>query len=148
MKCFYPKAVALLLVLSTPLLCACGSGRPDTHATKGKVVFPDGSPLPGGTIMFQSIGAKGETVYNARGLIKQDGTFAMTTFEPNDGAVGGEHRVLVRESAPVGDFTSPSANAKLVDPRFMSFDTSGITVNVKEEDNDLIIKIDRPATRR
>ena len=87
-------------------------------------------------------------MYNARGLIKQDGTFEMTTFDSNDGAVAGEHKVLVREVAPASDFTPPSATARLVDPRFMNFDTSGLTVNVKEENNDLTIKIDRPATRR
>ncbi len=147
MKCSYPKPVALLLVLLFPFVCACGSGRPDTFATKGKVVFADGSPLAGGTIMFQSSG-HGDQVFNARGLIKQDGTFQMTTFDSNDGAVAGEHKVLVREAAPASDFAPPSATAKLVDPRFMSFDTSGLTVNVKEENNDLTIKIDRPATRR
>ncbi|MBN2295933.1 MAG: hypothetical protein JXM70_26110 [Pirellulales bacterium] len=147
MQRYYPRAGVLLLVLLVPLYCACGSGRPETYTTKGKVVFPDGSPLSGGSIMFQSTG-QGEKVYNARGLIGPDGTFEMTTFEPNDGAVAGKHIVMVRESAPATDFTPPSATARLVDPRFMSFDTSGLTVDVKKGDNDLTIKIDRPAKRR
>ncbi len=147
MKSFYSKSIALSLVLSTPLLCACGSGRPKPYPVTGKVVFSDGSPLRGGTIMFQSR-SKGDAVFNARGLIKEDGTFAITTFEPNDGAVAGEHRVLVRESAPVNEFQPAAASARTVDPRYLSFDTSGLTVNVKEKSNDLTIQIDRSASRR
>ena len=142
------SAASLLIGLSVFAVCGCNSNQPATYSTTGKVVFADGSPLAGGTIMFQTVGGKGDAVFNARGLIGEDGTFAMTTFEPNDGAVAGEHQVLVRESMVIGDFQSPAATARLVAPRFMSFDTSGLTVKVKEEDNDLTIQVDRPASRR
>lgn len=146
MNIFYLKTISLLLVLSTPLLCACGSGRPKPYPVSGKVGFADGSPLAGGSIMFRSVG-EGKDVFNARGLIKEDGTFTMTTFEPNDGAVAGEHQVMVRESGVNIEFQSAAAGAKLVDPRFMRYETSGLTVNVKEENNDLTIQIARPASR-
>lgn len=57
-----------------------------------------GEPVMLGTVIFTPV-ATGELVGKpAVGKIQPDGTFTLTTYQPDDGAVVGEHRV--RYSAP------------------------------------------------
>ena len=94
------------------VLTGCGSGHPaPTYPVTGKVVFSDdGTPLStGGSILWESVPDEpGVLPFNASGAIQADGTFELTTFEEGDGAVAGEHRVLVRPKRPTGQNATSS----------------------------------------
>ena len=73
------------------LMVGCGSEL-DTYPVTGRVQFPDGSPLPGGVIIFVSK----ETGIQSRARIQKDGTFTLGTLSKADGSVAGVHRVCIR----------------------------------------------------
>jgi len=85
------------------LLCAligCGGGtdkwvegREKVHAVSGKVTF-DGKPVEGAVVMFISVSKP----ISAQGLTDASGVYRLTTYEQNDGAVSGEHKVTVRKT--------------------------------------------------
>jgi len=133
-----------LLVLS-----GCGSGGTPTQPIQGRVVYTDGSPVQGGMIEFELISSEAADPElgrpNARGAIQQDGTFRLTTFEANDGALIGTHRVLVSVPRPdwqPADGGSPPQPA--VHPKYERYETSGIEVDIDENTKELTITVERP----
>jgi hypothetical protein len=55
-----------------------------------------GQPVAGASVAFLASGAPRLAV----GLTDEAGSFRLTTFEPNDGAIPGTHVVTVRKLAP------------------------------------------------
>jgi hypothetical protein len=94
----------LVLVASAAILAGCG-GDPDLPKL-GKVsgtVTYKGQPVTKGLVTFVPAGGAGaQTGQSATGEIQEDGSFTLSTFENNDGAVLGEHIVVVqsREDDP------------------------------------------------
>src|SRR5262245_46771168 len=85
-----PMILAALAFLPGP---GCGSGAgaqaAPTVPVKGKVTFK-GQPVTQGTVVFEPDGGR-----EAHGEIQPDGSFMLTTFNKDDGAVPGTHRVAV-----------------------------------------------------
>lgn len=95
----------LLLPVICGLLPGC-SGRPDRPATfpvEGKVTNR-GKPVAGATVAFLAPGAPRLAV----GTTDDAGSFRLTTFEPNDGAVLGTHVVTVSKRSLVSNSTIPT----------------------------------------
>jgi hypothetical protein len=94
----------LVLVVAAAVLAGCG-GDPDLPKL-GKVsgtVTYKGQPVTKGLVTFIPAGGSGaQTGQSATGEIQKDGSFTLSTFENNDGAVLGEHIVVVqsREDDP------------------------------------------------
>ena len=72
------------------LLPGCGPGGPDLAPVTG-VVMLDGSPVEGASVLFAPE-AGGRP---AEGGTDQQGHFALSTFEPGDGALVGRHKATV-----------------------------------------------------
>jgi hypothetical protein len=124
------------------MLAGCGDdGRIPTYPASGVVKFADGKPLVGGVVLCESPHGLA-----ARAIIQEDGTFELGTYEQDDGAVAGKHRVTI-QPAPSAD-ADPDSGVKTppaFDERFKSFDTSGITFDVKPDgENDFKIEITPP----
>lgn len=89
---------SLLSVFALHLLVVavgCG-GAPDGKATAkaGGKVTANGQAVPGGTISLQPLGSGSSGVGKpASGQIQSDGSFKLTTYVADDGAVLGKHRV-------------------------------------------------------
>jgi hypothetical protein len=127
---------AALLLLG--LGAGCGSGL---QPVRGKVTYPDGTPVTEGTVVFESTEA--EKAVTARGQIQPDGSYELGTHRPGDGAPPGKYRVLV---APKND---PNAVDKpqrppAFDPRFAAFNTSELVFEVKSGANEFPIQVTRP----
>ena len=142
-------AVRLLLVvgLIAAGVCGCGPGHPTTYPVSGTVVFDDAAPLTsGGFIGFESTPADGLPV-NARGVIRDDGTFVLSTFSDGDGAVAGRQRVLVRvhRKRPEGaQFQEDRIPPPVIDRRFERYATSGLEFTVEEGRNEFTVVVQRP----
>ena len=112
---------ASVFVLFLVTLTGCGSGHPaSTYPVTGRVVFSDGTPLStGGSVLWESVPDNpGELPFNASGAIQADGTLELTTFEEGNGAVAGEHRVLVRPKRDVSDWAERGIVPRpVIDPR-------------------------------
>lgn len=122
-------SLRLLACLSVGLLgiSGCGTGREKTYPVEGIVVFKDGSNVKVGTVETKSL----RTGAQARGTIDQDGRFTLTTFENNDGAVAGDHQVVIVQFIQVEGIKNyrPSTMG-VVNRKHASYATSGLTMRV------------------
>ncbi len=87
----------VLNALMLGLLIGCGgSDHDETAIVTGKVTY-QGKPVTKGRIVFYPTNGR-----PAIGAIQSDGTYSLTTFEPGDGALLGNHRVTITASESVG----------------------------------------------
>lgn len=98
------------------------------------VVRYNGKPLPFGSILFQP--NKGQT---AAGDIQADGSFKLSSYADDDGAVPGSHRVSVScfEGQRPGKSPPPGGGGvslgKLLIPlKYTRLGSSGLTAEVKD----------------
>jgi hypothetical protein len=82
----------------------CGGGGEFPTATVSGAVTYDGKPVKGGSITFSPV-ADGEQEAGkpASGMVKEDGTYELSTYGEGDGAVIGKHTVSY--SPPVAEPT-------------------------------------------
>jgi len=100
-----------------------------TYPVSGTVLYQDSERFAGGNqsfIVFESI----ENNINATGVIEADGTFSLGTYEPNDGAVAGRHRVSITPPAPAGDADQTRATLP-IHAKYCNLDTSDLQVSVE-----------------
>jgi hypothetical protein len=127
--------VLALVFASAPVWAALpGCGRdPDLlpAVPAAGTVTLDGKPLSKGTIHFHP--EKGRP---ASGAIN-DGRFSLTTYEGDDGAVAGKHKVAVEATeaeAPETNKRQPrnpvDTNKYLVPKKYAEMETSGVEVVV------------------
>jgi hypothetical protein len=123
--------IALALLFTVALGCGRKQGM-ETAPVSGKVTYK-GKPVPNGTVMF--VPAEGPA---ATGEIGPDGSYKLTTYANNDGAVLGTHKVSITALQDTGgglpeqrSGTPPS----LLPSKYLSHDTSGLTAEVKASDN-------------
>lgn len=84
--------VAVLAMLA--IVVGCGDKQATTAAVEGVVTYK-GAPLPAAVVTF--LPSQGRP---ATGTTDEQGRFRLTTLAPGDGAVPGEHTVLVSKSEP------------------------------------------------
>ncbi len=127
---------SIVVLALTMALAGCSRG-PETAPAKG-VVFYNDQPLPYGSIMFQP-----ERGQPATGQIGQDGAFEMSTFKLGDGATVGSQKVRVNcySSQAPGEQAKPvvgerSIGALLIPQQYTSFETSGLSADVKSGENE------------
>jgi hypothetical protein len=106
----------------------CGETRPATYPVTVTVTYADKKPVPGAQVVLMS--AEGNV--SARGAAGGDGSCSLTTYQPNDGALLGKHRVLVAQPPHIGDPDVPFAGPKIA-PKFANFATSGFQVEVTDD---------------
>src|SRR5205085_213820 len=82
----------LALCVTSLVVAGCGKSQ-KTYPVEGSVTYPDGKPLVGGSVEFESQEAETKGL-NARGDIGADGSYRLKTGK-DDGAVEGSHRVIV-----------------------------------------------------
>ena len=76
----------------TVTLAGCNSdGNPKTYEVSGTLTL-NGQPVDGATIVLIP---KGTGAYPATAVSNADGTFQLTTFNANDGAVPGDYSVKI-----------------------------------------------------
>lgn len=132
-------AIAALLAVSVN---GCGGTGVPVYPASGHVEFADGTRMTGGSVSFRPVQAA--TGASARGQIRPDGTFTLTTFTPDDGAALGRHQALI-VSALGGDRETPNPAQPQLDPRFSNYDTSGLEFEVTTDaaQNEFKIVVDK-----
>jgi hypothetical protein len=127
---WYLGLVALLCIGSVCLL-GCGDGRPKRVHVSGKVLI-DGQPLKIGYVQFIPQGAR-----PAGGKIDSEGHFALTCFEPGDGAVPGVHRVTVTAS----EFVSSTATRWFAPKKYNDVSKSGLQQEITGPTDEVVINL-------
>lgn len=129
MKYQMKHPIAFLL----PLLFIIGCGGPKTHPVNGSVFF-QGSAEPAKELSGYSITMEPELPnsegkkHSGSGIIGADGKFKISTFEQNDGAVPGKHKVAITPPVQNGDGPAPKP---LIPTRYGDLGTSGLIINVE-----------------
>ncbi len=126
------------------LIAGCGGER--LYPVEGTVTLEDGKPMPSGMVSFEM--QVGDRFVMARGEIAEDGTYQLSSKNPNDGALPGKYRVLVAPPVPFSAAPPPGTPPRIdIDPSYQAYDTSGLTFEVKEEKNSFPIKVARPGKK-
>jgi hypothetical protein len=90
------KSCLCVSVVLVGLLAGCNSSRYEVAPVHGLVKLND-KPFPQGSIVFSPV-AKGEDANPGKpgtAKIQEDGTYRLSTFSKDDGAVLGEHWVTI-----------------------------------------------------
>lgn len=137
MKCFS----AFLL----PLIFVIGCGGSKTYPLNGTVFFTGGTEpakeLFGYSITLEPESPDSDGKKNSgSGLIAADGTFKISTFEQNDGAVPGKHKVAI--TPPVQNGDGPAAKP-LIPVRYGDLGTSGLIINVEAGKPDVKLEVSK-----
>ncbi|HTK77536.1 MAG TPA: hypothetical protein VL371_19885 [Gemmataceae bacterium] len=114
------------------LLLGCGAAGPKTAIVKGTVTYK-GKPVPNGTVMF--IPASGQ---HATGEIRPDGSYALSSFRPGDGAIPGKYKVVVVAMQDMAGRLPEDRNPlppPIVPNKYSSIATTDLTAEVKEGEN-------------
>jgi len=83
-------------------------------------------------------GQVGGKTISARGTIGPDGSYSMSTNTPGDGVPAGAYKVSVAPP-PIANPDAPAASPFAT--KFSSFDSSGLTFEVKPGKNDFPIQV-------
>jgi len=98
-----------ITVLIGPALVGCGQSGPQRVLVRGKITFAGGPPPADGIIFFAPAQpAEGFPSRPGRArFTKGDGTFVVTSVQPEDGLVPGTYRVQINcwRRMPGGDGT-------------------------------------------
>jgi hypothetical protein len=91
-----PQRGFLLLGLGLALLCclACSSGKRKLYPVRGKVLC-DGAPAEDALVTLHALDASQPMSQVPTGRVQADGSFAIGTYEPEDGAPPGEYKVIL-----------------------------------------------------
>src|SRR5262245_18285450 len=120
------------LVFTFQLFAITGCGG-STTPVNGRVKFKDArhvSLLAGDEVAFEP----GEGKTSAVGHIGPDGSFKLSTFGADDGAIPGSYRVAI--TPPTSPDPDKPPQKPQLPPMYASFDTSGLTVEIKPGRND------------
>jgi hypothetical protein len=122
----------IALAAAVCLLAGCGSGQLKTAVVRGTVTF-NGKAVPNGTISF--VPASGPT---ATGEIQPDGSYTLTTYHKGDGAVLGQHTVVIVALEDMSKRLPEERNPlppPIIPLKYTSLATSDLRADVKDEEN-------------
>lgn len=122
------NSCAVVLFIATFLLCTGCGGSPDLLATtkvNGSVSY-QGAAIESGTIMFFPV-AGGK---HAIGMISKEGTFTLSTYETGDGAIPGQHKVVINVSYENPDGIPVPASVPRVPAKYSDLKTTTLTAEV------------------
>jgi hypothetical protein len=106
----------------------------------GEVKFKDGSSagaLAGYSVSFAAEGGK----VSGSGEVQADGTFKITTYTTDDGAVLGKHRVAI--SPPLSPDPDKTPPRPVIPAKYFDYATSGLTTEIKTGKNDVELEVER-----
>jgi len=131
-----------LPLFSLLVLAGCNDG-PKMVPVTGKVIY-NGRPLEFGVVMFQPPNGQ-----PAQGQVQPDGTYTLSTYRLNDGAVVARHKVRVAcyESMSPSFVKGPGEQKlgkPLVPEKYTLFDYSGLTADVNENNHEFTFELTGP----
>jgi hypothetical protein len=134
-----------LLSLGFPLNLFGTTSRPKVHPARGQLFFEE-KPTPGASVVLDPVGVKEPNFPRPQGVVKDDGSFVLGTFDKDDGVPLGEYRVMVTWFAKrtTLDADGSPLPKNLLPAKYGKFGTSDLTVRIAEGDNQLpVIKLKR-----
>lgn len=150
------------MFVTSLMALGCGS---ESYPVTGTVTFEDGEPVEGARIVFR-------TRYDGQHMTAfatsdENGQYSLTTWQTDDGAVPGEHVVIVTKPRQPRDIdrrdgalppphgrekpgqpgeTTASEDLLLpeIHPKFASYDTTPLKFTVGKKENEIDLTVERP----
>ena len=122
------------------IFASAGCDNKGTAPVSGKVKFKDGSDvsvLAGYSLTFEAEGIKTSAV----GEVAADGTFKLSTYGANDGALPGKYRVAILPPANP-DPDKPPTKSKILG-KYGDLRTSELNAEIKPGRNDIELTVER-----
>ena len=155
MRCLKSNPIPPIAFLCIGLVSGCGSKYPETAPVRGKITA-GGAPVTTGRINFYpTSGAR-----LSSGEIQPDGSYSLTTFKPNDGALLGSHRVTITSTKVVGPEAAKSIQDEsqtpvsslgrlvwLVDEKYSEQSTTNLQAEVKSGSNTIDFNLPASAAK-
>jgi hypothetical protein len=113
---------------------ACGSAPPrdpsqkPTFAARGRVLLDD-QPLKNAVVTLHPLGDTATKPVRSYARTDAEGNFELSTYQPGDGVPAGRYAITILQDADEGAVRVPQ--------RYANPKTSGLIVEVKEEENAL-----------
>jgi hypothetical protein len=143
MKIWLTRRFATLRIVASVIVVlsvGCSSENRVATGTVTGVVTYNGDPLQIGSLLFVPVGG-GPT---AEANIGTDGSFEMGTYDDDDGAVLGEHQVMITAfTAPGGSglpedvIDGDGAPVSILPDFYGDLEKSGLKVDVKSGENNI-----------
>jgi len=100
-RCIPLRLLEILAAAALVVAPGCGSDNGLTLAkVSGKVTY-NGKPVTNGTVFFKPDESTGTVGPGAAAALKADGTYIMSTENPNDGVIVGTHKVGITGIEPI-----------------------------------------------
>jgi hypothetical protein len=126
-------AAALALALGAAGCSRLPDAPPQAYPVRGKVVLADGQPLRGGRVVFHPRTGGKEAVAE----LGADGSFTLTSFKRDDGALPGDYVVtVIPYTYKTGNPVAVPQEAQ-VPQRYWEPETSPLTATVRPELTDV-----------
>jgi hypothetical protein len=109
----------------------CGDGRPARVPVSGTVLI-DGHPLKHGEVRFIPDGAR-----MSEGVLDENGRFVLGCFEKEDGAVLGQHAVVVEAAEGLNSYTTRWHAPK----KYADRSQSGLSQSISEPTSSVMIEL-------
>ncbi|MBR0225700.1 MAG: carboxypeptidase regulatory-like domain-containing protein [Thermoguttaceae bacterium] len=145
-------SVAAILCLCA-IVCGCSKGPkkpsdlPKLYPATVTVTYDDGSPVEGATVALLSQTTGGRT-WNLTGVTDATGKLVLRTDGNWDGAPAGSYNAIVTKEIGVSDAPTEKGGSetlksitRYVDEKYNNPKTSGLTVEIKEGDNQIELKV-------
>jgi hypothetical protein len=105
----------------------CSEKRVPVYPVAGKVTYK-GQPPVGATVVLHPAKSGDTSDVTPTGTVKDDGSFAITSYEPGDGAPQGEYVATIEWYKYQKDLGGAGPN--VIPPKYVSAKTSPVKVSV------------------
>jgi hypothetical protein len=133
----WPVAAGIALALGS---LGCQHQGPTVAPVTGKVLL-NGKPLTQGNVVTHPSGGRG-----SNGVIQSDGSFRLSTYGKQDGAIVGIHKVgVLAFEGKVGSGPEAVGGKMIVPQRYINPETSQLTIEVTADGpNEPVIQLSSP----
>jgi hypothetical protein len=126
-------------------LAVAQTGCSNRATVTGKVVYDDGSPVDGGSVIGEAT-VEGKLVA-VQATIQKDGSFSWGGAREGDGALPGQYKVIV-VPVSLSEYQLSQGMTVGVARKYTKYETSGLTFEVKPGHNEYTITVSRPVKEK
>lgn len=121
--------LTLVLLPALVAVSGCEEARIPVFPVTGKVTFK-GQPAVGARVVLHAVNPPTDDIVAPSGKVSGDGTFAITVYEPGDGAPQGDYVATVQWNKLVTGDGGSGAGPNVLPKEYASVKTSPIKVSV------------------
>jgi hypothetical protein len=131
-RCARPSLVAVSWCALALLASSCGGRKQaPVYPVQGQVSVL-GKPATGALVVFHPMGNEDPRAPRPSGYVREDGSFSLTTYTPDDGAPEGEYRVVISWTDPAARPDPASGEVpNRLPARYASPTSSGLSAKVE-----------------